>query len=132
MKVLISICLLLTAGINCFGQNIQSLDTIRPPATYENIYNRPIYSDSLASSFVIFIKKEVKKHKHVSHSEHVYILDGEGEITIGDKKLKVKKGDIIFIPKNTFHSLKVLSEKPVKVISIQAPLFDGKDRVMAE
>jgi mannose-6-phosphate isomerase-like protein (cupin superfamily) len=132
MKIIISICFLIAAGITCAGQNIQSLDTLRPPASYENIYNRPLYSDSLASSFVIFIKKEVKTHKHVTHSEHVYILDGEGEMTIGDKKLKIKKGDIVFIPKNTFHSLKVLSATPVKVISIQAPMFDGKDRLMAE
>ena len=132
MKILISISLLLIAGITCFGQNVQSPDTIQPPASYENIYNRPMYSDSLASSFVIFIKKEVKAHKHVTHSEHVYILDGAGEMTIGDKKLKIKKGDIIFIPKNTYRSLKVISSTPVKVISIQAPLFDGKDRVMAE
>jgi|ERR1051326_2175137 mannose-6-phosphate isomerase-like protein (cupin superfamily) len=114
------------------AQTMQSLDTIKPPASYENIYNRPVYSDSLVSSFVIFIKKEVKLHKHVSHTEHVYILDGTGEMTLGDKKFKVKKGDVIFIPKNTPHSLTVTSKTPVKVLSIQSPNFDGKDRVMID
>lgn len=113
------------------AQTNQSLDTIKAPAVYENIYSRAIGSDSLASSFVIFIKKEVKKHKHVYHSEHVYVLEGEGEMLVGEKTFKIKKGDVVFIPKNTPHALKVTSS-PVKVLSIQAPFFDGKDRVFVE
>ena len=111
-------------------QSLQSLDTIKPPMVYDNIYNRPLFSDSLMSSFVIFIKKEVKSHKHFSHSEHVYILEGEAEMYVGEKKTKIKKGDIVFVPKNTFHSLRVTSLSPLKVISLQAPFFDGKDRIM--
>lgn len=107
----------------------QSLDTIKAPSNYDNVYSRTIASDSLSSSFVIFIKKEVKKHKHATHTENVYILDGEGEMLLGDKTFKVKKGDMIFIPMNTVHSLKVTSSIPVKVLSVQSPYFDGKDRI---
>lgn len=110
----------------------QSLDTIKAPAPYDNIYSRPIASDSLSSSFVILIKKEVKKHRHANHSEQVYILEGEGEMSLGEKTFKVKKGDLIFIPKNTSHSLKVTSSVPVRVLSIQSPMFDGKDRIFIE
>jgi len=132
MKTFLALCFLLASFSFSFSQNYQSLDTIKPPAEYENIYFRSVYSDSLVSSFVIFVKKEVKAHKHVTHTEHVYILDGEGEMRIGENKIKVKKGDIIPIPKNTVHSLKVTSVSPVKVLSVQAPMFDGKDRVMVE
>ena len=128
----IILLLLCSASVFCKAQYLQSLDTIKTPSDYENIYIRKLYSDSLVSSFVIFIKKEVKAHKHVTHSEHVYILDGEGEMMVGDKKRTVKKGDIVFIPKGTVHSLNVTSNTPVKVLSMQAPQFDGKDRVMAE
>ncbi len=131
MKKLITAVLLLFPMF-IKAQSFQSLDTITAPANYENIYSRMIASDSLASSFVIFIKKEVKKHKHITHSEHVYFLGGEGEMVMGDKTFKVKKGDIIFIPKNTIHALKVTSALPVKILSVQAPLFDGKDRVFTE
>lgn len=125
---------LLFSIVSLFGsaQNYQALDTIKPIGEYENIYFRQIYSDSLVSSFVIFVKKEVKLHKHVSHTEHVYILEGEGEMRLGESTIKVKKGDMVPIPKNTPHSLKVTSPIPAKVLSIQAPLFDGKDRIMIE
>ena len=121
-----------SATLFCKAQTSQSLDTIKAPDVYDNIFLRKLYSDSLVSSFVIFIKKEVKAHVHVTHSEHVYVLDGEGEMTVGDKSMKVKKGDMLFIPKGTVHSLKVTSATPVKVLSVQAPMFDGKDRVMVE
>jgi mannose-6-phosphate isomerase-like protein (cupin superfamily) len=111
------------------AQSFTSPDTIKPPASYENVYSKPIASDSLSSSFIIFIKKEVKKHKHVSHTEHVYILEGEGEMLLGERSFKVEKGNVIFIPMNTVHSLKVTSKIPVKVLSIQSPYFDGKDRI---
>lgn len=128
----ICILLLFLFPVLVKAQSNQSLDTITAPTVYENIYMRTIASDSLVSSFVLFIKKEVKKHKHVFHSEHVYILDGEGEMVVGDRTFKVKKGDIVFIPKNTAHSLKVTSAIPVKVLSVQAPMFDGKDRMLVE
>lgn len=130
MKTFLTLIFLLVSFLFSFSQNYQSLDTVKTYGDYENIYLRKLYSDSLVSSFIIFVKKEVKAHKHVTHSEHVYILDGEGEMTLGDKKMKVKKGDMVFIPKGTVHSLEVTSSIPLKVLSVQAPLFDGKDRVM--
>jgi len=124
--------LLLIVPLFTIGQNSQAWDTIKAPLEFDNIHSRALYSDSLSSSFIIFIKKEVKKHKHQFHSEHVYILEGEGEMLLGEKQLKVKKGDILFIPKNTIHYLKVTSKNPVKVLSIQSPYFDGKDRILIE
>ena len=128
----ISILLLFLFPLFAKSQNYQSLDTIKAPAVYENVYSRTIASDSLVNSFVIFIKKEVKKHKHISHSEHVYILEGEGEMLLAEKTFKVKKGDMVFIPKNTVHAVKVISSTAMKVLSVQAPLFDGKDRIFIE
>lgn len=122
-------------SVLAFSQNpYQSLDTIKAPANYENIYVRALYTDSAnASSFVIFIRNEVKAHKHEAHAEHVVVLAGMGMMTLGDKKFKIKKGDVIFIPKGTFHSVMSTSKKEaLKVLSIQAPYFDGKDRVFKE
>ena len=114
------------------AQSQQSLDTIKAPANYDNIYVRPLFHDSLISGFVIFVKKEVKLHKHANHTEQIVILDGEGIMQLADKNILIKKGDVIFIPANTVHSLYVTSIDPVKVLSTQSPYFDGKDRVLIE
>ncbi len=114
------------------SQTVINLDTLTLPAKTENIFNRSLFSDSLASSFCIIIKNEVKPHKHQYHSEHVYVIDGEAQMQMGEKTFKIKKGDLVFIPKNTVHAVKTTSKQPLKVISIQAPLFDGKDRIIIE
>ena len=114
------------------AQHHVNTDTVGVKTFSDNIYNSPLFSDSLASSFVIVIKKEVKLHKHLSHSEHVVVLEGEGNMVLGEKQIHIKKGDVMFIPKNTPHAVKSTGKLPLKVLSIQAPYFDGKDRLFIE
>ncbi len=129
MNRLFSLFLLLCLPFVADAQGMQDLDTVKAPGSYENIHIQTLHHDSLVSSFLIFIKKEVKAHRHDHHAEHVYILEGEGEMILGKEKIKVKKGSLIYIPAGTVHSLKVLSKKPMRVLSLQAPYFDGKDRI---
>ena len=112
-----------------FSQEVTNLKDIQPHEEYENILVKKIDTDSKSTSFVIWIKKGVKSHKHETHAEVIHVLEGKGVMTINKKAFDVKDGDYFRIPENTFHSLKVLSNEPMKVLSIQAPEFLGKDRV---
>lgn len=114
------------------AQSIIDLDTLQVREPYDNVLIKKLHSDKNASAFLIFIKKEVRLHKHLMHSETIYVLDGTGDMLLGDKKVEVKKGDIIFVPENTPHRVKVTSIIPLKVISNQAPEFDGTDRVFMD
>jgi mannose-6-phosphate isomerase-like protein (cupin superfamily) len=130
MRICALIFLAFAFSVN--SQTVVNLDTLKLPLKTENVFNKALFSDSLASSFCIIIKNEVKAHKHKEHSEHVYVIEGEAQMQLGDKTFKIKKGDLVFIPKNTIHAVKTISKQPLKVISIQAPLFDGKDRIFTE
>jgi quercetin dioxygenase-like cupin family protein len=130
MRILIILGLLL-CGSFVFGQHHIHLDTLRSKSDDLVIVNK-IAGDSLTSSFVITIKKSVKKHLHKEHSETIYVLEGEGKMLLGEQIIQLKKGDYIFIPKNTPHKVDVTSSFPLKVLSIQSPYFDGKDRLMLE
>jgi len=114
------------------AQTLLNVDTVGSNSKTENVYSRAAFGDSLASSFCIVIKKEVKPHKHVSHSEHILVTEGEGIMKLADKTFTIKKGDLVFIPKNTIHSVRTTSKIPLKVISVQSPMFDGTDRIMTE
>jgi len=48
------------------------------------------------------------------------------------KEFAIKKNDLIFIPKGTVHSVKNTGKDPLRILSVQSPYFDGKDRVMVE
>lgn len=129
-KLLLSLVLLLT--VLTFAQDIVSLKEIQPHEEYENILVKPYFSDQHQSSYIIWIKKEVRLHKHEHHTENIYVIEGKGEMTIGDEKFVIKKGDFFTIPENTPHALIVHSSKPVKVLSIQSPKFEGKDRIFLD
>ncbi len=114
------------------AQNVIAIDTFKVTQVYENVLVKKINSDKNSSTFLILIKKEVKLHKHQVHSETIYVLEGSGEMRLGEKKYQIKKGDVLFIPENTPHSVTVTSDIPLKVLSIQAPEFDGADRILLE
>lgn len=118
--------------IPTLDSHVINVDSIGKKSASDNIYNKTVYGDSLASSFCIVVKKEVKAHKHLTHSEHVIVMEGEGMMRMNSQTFLIKKGDVIFIPKNTIHSVKVTGKVPLKVLSIQAPNFDGKDRIMVD
>ena len=132
LKISLIFILSFVFGHTLYAQNSVNVDTIQVQDSYENVFVKKLNSDKNASTFLIFIKKEVKLHKHVTHSETIYVLEGKGVMLLGDKKMEVKKGDVLFIPENTPHSVQVTSTVPLKVLSIQAPEFDGTDRVYIE
>lgn len=122
--------ILVLFGTQLIAQQI-STDTIKSPTPDKN-YVRTLHHDSLSSSFLIIIPKEVKPHYHADHTEQVVILSGEADMMLGEQQLHIKAGDVIIIPKGTKHSVIVTSEVPLKIISLQAPFFDGTDRIMLE
>lgn len=112
-----------------FAQKVQNLKSDIEHKDYENIYSIPVYENEHASYFLIFIKNEVKSHKHVHHTESITVLEGSGTMTVGENEFEIKEGDFFTIPKNTFHAVKVNSEIPLKVMSIQMPKFNPDDRI---
>lgn len=69
---------------------------------------------------------------HQTHTELVYVIEGEGVFRLDDTKQIIKSGDFIRINKGVIHSVIVTSETPLKVLSIQTPKFEGKDRVFID
>ena len=130
MKILNLILLMFLFNYSNAQEFVSSTDKIEPiNEDYDNISITKLSTNSDATTFAIWIKKKVKIHKHINHTEHVYIKQGKGKFQLADSLYNVKTGDLIIIPKNTWHGVIVESRNPMKVISIQSPEFFGKDRV---
>ena len=115
-----------------FAQDVVNCNEITPAKDYENIHIKKLDTDNNKTSFIIWVKESVRPHKHEHHTETLYVLQGSGDMKIGDKTYYIKSGDYINVPKGSVHSVIVSSEEPLKVISVQAPEFLGKDRVFVE
>lgn len=129
MKVIIYLIILFVTYSSIAQETITSIESIKPTKKYDNIHVQKISSDSLSSTFVIWIKQKVRLHKHVYHKENVIIQEGSGQFQLRDSIYNVSAGDIIIIPKNTWHGVTINSKEIMKVISIQSPKFLGNDRV---
>ena len=130
MKILNLILLMFLFNHSNAQEFVSSTDKIEPiNEDYDNISITKLSTNSDATTFAIWIKKKVKIHKHINHTEHVYIKQGKGKFQLADSLYNVKTGDLIIVPKNTWHGVIVESRNPMKVISIQSPEFFGKDRV---
>lgn len=126
--------ILLLATIWFLPMGLAAQEIVRPAdikirEEFENVHTRQLYTDPMVSTFLIEVKKDVRGHYHRFHTEQVYVISGKGEMLLGKRKHKIKAGDFIIIPPNTPHEVKVTGKQPLRVLSIQAPNFDGNDRV---
>lgn len=128
MKLLLLFTLVVASNLG-HTQSVQSVEDIQPEKAFDNIFVHKIDGDDLTTQFIIWVKDTVKTHQHEHHSETVYVLEGEGKFYFEDSTISITKGDFIFIPKQTWHSVKVTSDRPMKVVSNQSPAFYGDDRI---
>ena len=115
--------------LGLFAQDILKLKKEKPHKVFENILVKKVSDDDNQTTFMIWVKNDVQLHKHAYHTENLYVVIGKGELTVGNETTSIKKGDYLTIPKNTPHSLKVTSFKPIQILSIQSPRFVGNDRI---
>lgn len=128
MKKIIFLALCaITIGV--IGQDVYRLKKEKPGEDFDNLYVKKISDSDEQTSFVIWVHNNVRLHKHVHHTENIYVISGKGEMILGDEKFVIQKGDFFTIPKGTPHGLNVLSSAPVKVLSMQSPKFKGADRI---
>ena len=71
--------------------------------------------------------KTVPRHHHEVLEEIYYILQGSGEMTVGDETESVSSGDAIFIPKNQVHSLTNTGDEDMKLLLVCGPAFYFED-----
>ena len=132
MKHFLSLLFFLVLFVS-YAQDHSTLNDYKPTADYENVHVLKIAEDDFQSTYIIWVKEKVEEHYHASHTENIVILEGKARMTLNGEEIIVKKGDFINIPEGTKHAvLEVLSHKPLKVLSTQTPMFDGKDRIYTD
>jgi quercetin dioxygenase-like cupin family protein len=98
---------------------------------------RPSYSDDGTSDVALSSKSSggrlniqdevwkvgfsVEPHFHKAHSETFYILEGRVEWTVGGETHVLSRGDCVYIPPNTVHSVKTLDNKPLHTLMFYNP-----------
>jgi mannose-6-phosphate isomerase-like protein (cupin superfamily) len=62
---------------------------------------------------------------HNQEQEEVYfIVEGEGEMCLGEERRAVRTGQAVFIPCKVFHQLTNTGDKPMRMIYVYGPAGD--------
>jgi len=61
------------------------------------------------------------RHLHDGQDEWVYIIDGEFDFQVGDRKFRAGAGECVFVPRKVAHAWACMQENPGKVINVYQP-----------
>jgi len=131
----------LASGLGCasapqlylqYGDELRqaSLDRIlaeNPLAAGENIKVVNLGRTESASQHLVQIRDREAPHVHKLHDATVAVLRGKGYLILGQKRIELKDGDIIHIPRGAPHYYVNAAGEPTVALAVYAPAFDGKD-----
>jgi mannose-6-phosphate isomerase-like protein (cupin superfamily) len=49
--------------------------------------------------------RKMRIHKHLNNDELIFIHKGEGSLTLDEELIELKTGDVVFVPRGTWHGL---------------------------
>lgn len=85
----------------------------------------PIQCDNFSLGYVVLDPEGGQVPWHNQDQEEIYvILEGEGEMCLGDEKHTVTAGQTVFIPPEEFHQLTNTGKTPLKMIYCYGPAGD--------
>ncbi|EUJ19986.1 cupin domain-containing protein [Listeria aquatica] len=67
-------------------------------------------------------KTKAPVHVHDYSQEHIYIIEGEGDLVIENEIQTLTKGDIAAVPMGVPHTINNEGEKPLKALLVMAPV----------
>ena len=98
-----------------------------PLAPGDNIRVANLGSSASSSQHIVQIRDREILHVHKLHDGTVIILRGQGYLVLAGKRIDVKAGDIIHIPRGVAHQYVNGAGEPTVALAVYAPAFDGKD-----
>lgn len=69
----------------------------------------------------------VGRHHHLETEEIYYIMQGSGQMTVGDEVREVETGDAIFIPRGHAHTLENTGPAPMVILLVCGPAHSFED-----
>lgn len=85
----------------------------------------PIQAKSFSMGYVTLEPNGGQVPWHNQEQEEVYfIIEGKGEMCLGEEKMEMTGGQAVFIPPGVFHQLTNISDEPLKMIYVYGPAGD--------
>jgi quercetin dioxygenase-like cupin family protein len=115
-----------------YGDEYRELDLEKilagnPLGPADNIKVTDLGRSASASQHVVQIRDREFLHVHKIHDATVTMLRGQGYLVLDKKRVNLKAGDVIHIPRGVAHQYVNTTGEPTVALAVYAPAFDGKD-----
>jgi mannose-6-phosphate isomerase-like protein (cupin superfamily) len=64
---------------------------------------------------------KMRIHKHLNNDELIFIHQGQGTLTLGDRTIEVKTGAVAFVPRGTWHGLDNTGSEKLEMVFQYSP-----------
>jgi mannose-6-phosphate isomerase len=98
----------------------------RPWGRYEVLQEGATYK---VKSIHVNPGKRLSYQRHQKRSEHWYVTDGSGEVTLDGKVQVVSRGSIIEIPQGMLHRISNTGKSELILIEVQTGSYFGEDDI---
>ncbi len=99
----------------------------RPWGSFTVLMDLPQYK---AKRIQVMPGQRLSLQMHHKREEHWIITVGTAEMTLGEETRTVRRGDYIFIPKETRHRIANTSDSSVEFIEVQLGEYFGEDDIV--
>jgi mannose-6-phosphate isomerase-like protein (cupin superfamily) len=84
--------------------------------------NQPIQAKGFAMGYVVLEPNGGQVPWHNQEQEEVYmVLQGKGEICVGEERQEITAGQCVFLPPTVFHQLTNVGDTPLHMMYIYCP-----------
>jgi mannose-6-phosphate isomerase-like protein (cupin superfamily) len=114
------------------GWKMSALDAEIARAGSRDVAVSELGRTAWVSEHIAVVRTEEKPHYHRFHDSTVVVLRGEGLMTVDQKQIPMKTGDVAHIHRGVPHFFRNTSSSPAAALVIFSPPFDGRDFVAEE
>ena len=98
----------------------------RPWGRYEVLQEGGTYK---VKSIYVLPGKRLSYQRHQKRSEHWYVTDGSGEVTLEGKVQQITRGSIIEVPQGCLHRISNTGSSELIFIEVQTGSYFGEDDI---
>ena len=117
-----------------YGTELKRIDPAKvaadnPLGPNENIKMTTLGQGPSVSHHIVQIRYRELPHLHRAHDGTVMMISGHGYLILGDKRIELSAGDIVYVPRGIVHYYVNTGFEPTIAFVAFSPPFDGKDVV---
>ena len=99
----------------------------RPWGNYTVLADEP---DHKVKRIVVEPGKRLSYQRHAQRSEHWFILQGTGALTLDGQRTEVGPGAAIDVPKGVAHRIENIGTDPLMFVEVQHGTYFGEDDIV--